>query len=443
MVAPSLSISHLKNKFEELTTKDDPSDEDVAFARAISNELDRLRNADQLEKAPRRTTTADANVPRYSEPARPHAGNLRHFKGIVNGMQPEERAHRLGMWALARASTDVPSHYRFENAIDFANRNIASHGTTDSYGSSNLVPPEFGMDFIKLVEEQGVARNVAKVVMMNSDQRSDPKFVSGLTASFVGENSAASESNMQTQNITLVAKTLVVLTRISNQLNADATSVLGDAILGEFTRTIARTEDDCLINGDGSSSYAGIVGLLQALQTAAGNPTTTSAGGIVVGDGNAYSELTLANFHDTAAVLPTYADTGNTTWLASRNFYHSVMQKLELAAGGVTAHEIMAGDRRPRPMFLGYPVTFSPLMPSTAANSQLCVLLGDFSQGASFGDRMQQTILFSEHGSVGGESLFERNQLGIRATSRFDVVVHGTGSTTEAGPIVGLQTLNS
>ena len=66
--------------------------------------------------------------------------------------------------------------------------------------------------------------------------------------------------------------------------------------------------------------------------------------------------------------------------------------------------------------------------------------LGDYAKGAAFGDRQQEAISFSEHASVGGQSLWERNQIGIRGTQRFDVVVHDVGTATEAGPIVGLQT---
>jgi HK97 family phage major capsid protein len=105
--------------------------------------------------------------------------------------------------------------------------------------------------------------------------------------------------------------------------------------------------------------------------------------------------------------------------------------------------EIANGDRRPRPMFAGYPVEFSQVMPSTEANTQVCALLGDFTQGAAFGDRQEESIAFSEHATVNSENVFERNEIAIRGTERFDVVVHDVGSSSAAGPIVGLQTLGS
>jgi HK97 family phage major capsid protein len=92
---------------------------------------------------------------------------------------------------------------------------------------------------------------------------------------------------------------------------------------------------------------------------------------------------------------------------------------------------------------LGYPVEFSQVMPSTEANSQVCAVLGDFSKGAAFGDRQQESIAFSEHATIGGENVFERNQIAIRGTERFDIVVHDVGDANDAGPIVGLQTAGS
>ena len=45
--------------------------------------------------------------------------------------------------------------------------------------------------------------------------------------------------------------------------------------------------------------------------------------------------------------------------------------------------------------------------------------------------------------TVGGQSMWERDQIGVRGTERFDVVVHDYGSNSEAGPIVGLETAGS
>ncbi len=91
-------------------------------------------------------------------------------------------------------------------------------------------------------------------------------------------------------------------------------------------------------------------------------------------------------------------------------------------------------------MFLNYPVTFSQVMPIVTATTGVMALLGNYRMGASFGDRQQDKIDFSEHATIGGENVFERNQIAIRGTERFDIVIHDVGDATNPGPIVGLQT---
>ncbi len=80
------------------------------------------------------------------------------------------------------------------------------------------------------------------------------------------------------------------------------------------------------------------------------------------------------------------------------------------------------------------------MYPSTTATTTVSCTLGDHRLGARFGDRQQESIMFSEHATVGGESVFERNDIAIRGTERFDINVHDAGTGSAAGPIVGLQT---
>lgn len=369
-------------------------------------------------------------------------GSLKNFKGERNGLSADERAYRFGMFALARMASDIPNHYgHFANAIQFAQDQWAISTTSGGDGGGSLVPDEFGTDLIDLREEYGVARRIFKRRPMSSDTRTDPRRTGGLTAYFTGEGAAATESTKEWDVVRLTAKKLTVISRYTNELSMDSVISIGDDLAGEISYAFANKEDECGFNGDGTSTYGGINGVRAALKSAAGTPTTDSAGGVIVGAGNLYGELTLANFHSVLGVLPMYARTPNTVWVCSATFFHTVMEKLMLASGGVPAAEIREGS--PVYRFLGYPVVISQVMPTTEANSQVCALLGDFTLGASFGDRMMDSIAFSDSASVGGQSLWERNEIGIRGTERFDINVHDVGSSSAAGPIVGLQTLNS
>ena len=112
-----------------------------------------------------------------------------------------------------------------------------------------------------------------------------------------------------------------------------------------------------------------------------------------------------------------------------------------LASGGATALEAAQG--RNAPMYLGYPVHYSQIMPRVEGNSQVCALFGDLSLAALFGDRRMTTIAMSEHLN------FAEDEIAIRGTERFDINVHdvgnasGTASLRVAGPIVALITAAS
>lgn len=370
-------------------------------------------------------------------------GRPQNFHGARDGHDAEHRAYRFGMWALAKISADMPGRFNFETAKqfvgDYMRPSNTAHGETGTTNGQVLVPEEFDSDLIDLRETYGVARRLFGRRVMTGDTMHVPRRASGLTPYFVNENQAGTESNMTWSDIQLVAKDLMVLSRYSNQLSMDAVISIGDILAGEIAYAFAQKEDQCAFNGDGTSTYGGIQGV-RTLLTSIDGAGTDSIGLKIQGTSNTWSAQVLTDFEAVVGKLPMYADTENTCWVCHKTYYSEVILKLILASGGVPAQEVQTGDRRPRPMFLGYPVQFSQVFPSATATSGVTAVLGDFSQGALFGDRQQTSIAFSEHGTVGGESVWERNQIAIRGTERFDLVVHGCGDASTPGPIVGLAT---
>lgn len=410
-------------------------------------ELQRKRDARTLP-APSRLTDADLPTPTAAAKAKDddkipatvrRTGSLKCFRGQRAGRSADERAYRFGMFGLAMLSQQLPNRFRFPAAVEFLRKNMAVNSENDTLGTQFLIPEEFSSDLIDLREQYGVARRICRMESMMSDTKVIPRRKSGLTAYFVPETQPGTETNKQWNQIRLVAKDVMVLSRWSAQVNQDAVINFGDDLAGECSYAFSLLEDQCLCLGTGSSTYGGIIGVTTKLQDIDG--AGTDSAGLVSGTGNLFSELTLIDFQAVLGKLPQYADTPNAVWVVHRGFYYNVMQKLELAAGGVTALEISKGDRRPRPLFLGYPVEFSQVMPSAQADTTVFALLGDFTKGVAFGDRQAEAIAFSEHASVGGENVFERNEIAIRATERIDINVHDVGSATDVGPIVGLQTI--
>ena len=405
----------------------------------LSRELDGRSGAIDRRTSPATAVDADER-PRIAATAR-RTGVLRNFKGTVGGLTEDERAFRFGMWARALVTLNMPGRYSFTDAVDFARENgwlnVAS--SSDGSGHQYLIPHEFGSDLIVLREQFGVARRLFLVVPMGSDTRTDPRLKGGLTAHFKGETGAGTESNTTWNQVQLVAKEIIVLSRYTSALGQDSAIDFGDRLAGEISYAFSNKEDECAFNGDATSTYGGIVGIRTKLQNVDG-AGADSAGLVTQGTGNTWGAIVLTDFDKVVGKLPQYADTPNAAWTMHKTFYHEVIVPLVEAAGGTTKTEIEGGNRSPRPIFKGYPVEFSQVWPKTTATSSVVAALGDFRLGASFGDRQQESIMFSEHASIGGESLFERNEIGIRGTERFDINVHDAGDATNPGPIVGLQT---
>lgn len=369
-------------------------------------------------------------------------GAPKHFAAEkVGEFDADERAYRFGMWGLAVRGSATAGAWCAEHGIGMVEKAFGDEllqklhqenvNTTGGY----LVPEEFGRDLIVLREQYGVARRVLMMVPMSSDTRTDPRQTGGLTASFVGEGTAGSESTTSWDNVRLTAKDIMVLTRMTKQVEADAIINFGDKLAYECGYATSLLEDQCAFIGDASATYGGIEGFSAKLIRING---VDDGGGVVLAAGNLFSEFVLADFNKAVGRIPQYADNDRTCWVAHRSFYYGTMQRLELAAGGVTASEVRAGSRRPRPLFLGYPVEFSQTMPSADVNSQIAATFGDHSMAASFGDRQQTMVTFSEHASVGGQSVFERNQVALRCVERIDMNVHDVGTATVAGPVIGL-----
>jgi HK97 family phage major capsid protein len=361
--------------------------------------------------------------------------SAKKYAGLKNfrGHDAELKAYRFGMWAIA-AATKQPFATKYCN--DHGLPIKTAHVEKENEYGGIWVPEEVGNDLIDLREQYGVFRRNAKVVPMASDTRSDPRRKGGLTAYWSGESQEISESSRKSwDRVSLTAKKLTCIARYSNELNEDAVINIGDDLAGEIAYAFEYKVELAGFQGDGTSAYGGIVGVTTRLTSVNG---VDDGGGLVSGSGNAWSELALIDFERVVGRLPEYAAVrNNCKWYCSRTFYWTVMRRLILAAGGVTAAEMMAnGAITP---FLGFPVEIAQVMPQTEADSQVACLFGDMQLAATLGERRQMTLAFSEH----ADGAFENDELLIRGTERLDINVHDVGTSTSAGPIVGLITAAS
>lgn len=396
-----------------------------------------VRSGSGINPMPQGAIAARWTVPAT---ARKALSNLTAFSDEreAGGFSREEKAYRFGQFALAKASRDLPSIYNFRDATRFCHeqgllRNSHFEGGSDTSGSHIFVPEEFGSDMIKLREEFGAARKLCKMVPMSSDTRTDPRWVSGLTSSFTGEGSAASESSMVHQTVRLTAKKMTCLSTYSSELDEDSVMDFAQTLQTEMAYSDALKEDQCLVDGDGTSTYGGIRGLKSQFATT----TIGTAPGYRDATGTTWGAITLTDVITLISVVPVYAQAGM-QFLCSSQFYYQVMVPLLNAAGGVTGTELQNGFRKP--MFQGIPVMFSQVMPIVTATSGIMVMLGRFDLSTSFGDRRRQTIEFSREATIGSTNLFESDLVAVKSSQRIDINVHSIGSNSEAGPVVALAT---
>lgn len=429
--ATVLAVSKEKAKQERLAQRN--SINELAAQPVLPNR----RTDPQLPSLtpPERPTEQQAE---YTIPATAlrFGSTVQNFKGERHGMTAQQRAYHFGMFVWSSLAADYPKYRTSE--VDAWNARFATTITsTGATGAGYLVPTQFSSDMIDLQEKYGVVRQLFRREAMTSDLKRIPRRTGGLTAYFVSEGAAITESNTTWDAVELKAKKLAAISKFTNELNADSIINLGDFLAGEIAIAFATKEDNCGLLGNGLSTYGGIVGVVYRLQNVDAPAGTTDAAGLVAGAGNTWGALTLANHHTVISKLPAYARDG-AVWVCSTSYFDSVMATLATAAGGNTTFDIQNGVMTPR--FLGFPVVFSQVMPVATAVSTVQVLLGNFKQGAAFGDRAQTSIQFSEHATVGSDSVFEKDEIAIRGTERFDIVVHDVGTSTVTGPICGLAT---
>ena len=281
---------------------------------------------------------------------------------------------------------------------------------------------------IDLRETYGVARQSVFVRPMASDSMVIPRRAGGVTAYFVGENGEITASDKNWDAVSLTARKLAAMCRMSSEITEDSIVNLADDLAGEIAYAFAKKEDECLFLGDGSSTYGGIVGLKSAV--AAGSKVTAAGGNL------AFKTLDLEDFEAMVGKLPEYAVAG-ARWCISRQGWANSMLRLAEAAGGNTVAQIAQGAPL---QFLGFPVTISQVMNSTLtdqASTDGLAYLGDLRLAASMGTRRGVSI------AVDASRYFEFDQLAIKGTERFDLNVHEKGTASEAGPVIMLSTPGS
>lgn len=377
------------------------------------------RDAMALMREKAKSQAGNYGIPdsgRIEMPKMHRYGRLKAFRDDKEGL---EAAYRSGMWARAVVFGD-------EEAMRWCKDNSVRVMTGTSSSTSSVVPDEMIQPIINLRESYGVARQRCFIQPMSSDTAVVPRRVSGVTAYFPGRTEATTESDAAFDDVNLVARELSALTRVSKAYAADAIIDIGDFLTNEIAYAFAVKEDDCLFNGDGTSTYGGIYGIRPKIIDG-----THTAGAVDAASGiDTLAEITADDLLGASGALPDFAGI-NPGWYTSKKGNSLVFDALKAAAGGNTMTDLSG---MPAKQWLGDEVVISQVMPkvTTDLSNVAMLVYGDLNMGATFGDRMGIDV------DILTERYAEYRQIGIMATERMDIVVHGLGDNTDAGPIVAL-----
>lgn len=352
--------------------------------------------------------------------ARVRYGKLKAFRG--DGA--EDAAYKSGQFLLATMlGSDKAADWCRENGVLIQKSQSEGINTAGGF----LVPIEFNQAIIDLREEFGTFRQNCQVIPMGSDAMTIPRRAGGLTAYFVGEGVAATESQKAWDQVSLAAKKMAVLSKMSTELAEDAVISIADDLAAEMAYAFAVKEDSCGWNGDGTSTYGGITGVRTRIID--GTHTKSAIDGASGHD--TFAEIDATDLANVMAALPKYADR-NARWYCSSVAWALVFQRLIAAAGGVTMAELTGG--KPMKTYLGYPVVIDQTLPTavTDISDTAMLFFGDLRLAATMGERRGVTIKSSEH------RYMDLDQIGIFGNERVDINVHDLGDNTSAGPLIGL-----
>lgn len=397
----------------------------TAAARVAADQA-RLNAAGQAPFRPD-YTPASASPTRLPATAHRH-GPLRAFTGA----DAVQRAERAGMWAAATLYQDAGAQrWCRENGVGIERGQLdgpaAVMNTSDNSAAGYFVPNEVDYAVHELALVYGIFRRYAEVVPMGSTTKDSPRWNGAMTAYWTAEGAKPTESNPAWDLIGLVAKELKAMSKMTRVLDEDSVVDLGDKITLALAEAFTYAEDSAGFNGDGTSTYGGVTGLVTKLLAQAASYHQAASGNV--------SDLTLDldDFNACVAKLPHYPNF-QPVWFMHKTVWANSAQRLQMAAGGVVPADIQMGAK---PMLLGYPVEFTNVLDPTPTVNEIAAILGDLKWSSKLGNRRGRTV---EMGFENDD--FTKGLMTVLGTQRVAINNHTVTdprSSSNTGPVIGLK----
>jgi HK97 family phage major capsid protein len=306
-------------------------------------------------------------------------------------------------------------------------------GSTSANSGSSVVPDVLSSTVIALVDQYSAFAQNATNVAMPSDVLLFPRRTGGTTAYWLDENTAITASDPTMNQVTLTAKKVTGAVVVASELLQDSIVSIADFVAAELGLSLANAVEAAAWSGNPSNApgVAGLVtshtgGLIKT--TTAGSTTTYDyAASLVTGAGDIPDEITKANLLAMMATVPQHSRQG-AKWFCSPYFFATCMQALDLNQGGSVGLSQGMGLT-----FLGSPVVLTDRLPSGADSTGVVMALyGNMANSSYYGVRQGIEIASSDQVN------FLSDQTVIRAVARVAITHANLGTSSVAGPIIGL-----
>lgn len=386
----------------------------IDFEKSVADSAKNLRAVvDRCAPAPEVTEERSAEKVRVE--AVPFSGRLRAFENAKD-------AYSVGMWFKAKGGDSDAKRWCQDHGVE-----ARAMGSTSANSGSASVPDVLSSTVIRLVDQYSAFAQNATNVTMPSDVLLFPRRTGGTTAYWVDENTAITASDPTMNQVTLTAKKVTGAVVVASELLQDSIVSIADFIAAELGLSLANAVEAAAFSGNPANA-PGVAGLVTShtggLLASSG---ATYAASLVTAAGDTPDEVTKANLLAMMAAVPQHSRQG-AKWFCSPYFFATCMQALDLNQGGSVGLTQGLGLT-----FLGSPVVLTDRLPSGAdSTGAIMALYGNMANSSYYGIRQGIEIASSDQVN------FLSDQTVIRAVARVAITHANLGSSSVAGPIIGL-----
>jgi HK97 family phage major capsid protein len=403
--ARDVELIDLNKRADELTAKIDFEKKVVESAKNLRSVVERCSPAPEVR----------AEEPKTRIEAVPFSGRLRAFENAKD-------AYSVGMWFKAKAGDADAKRWCQDHGVE-----ARAQGSAGSTTGAAFVPDVLSSTVIRLVDQYSAFAQNATNVVMPSDVVLFPRRTAGASAAWIDENVAITPSDPTSNQVTLTAKKVTGAVVIASELLQDSIVSIADWIAAELALSLSNAVEAAAWSGNPSNA-PGVAGLVTThtggLLASSG---ATFAASLVTAAGDTPDEVTKANLLAMMGAVPQHSRQG-ARWYCSPFFFASCMQNLDLAQGGSVGLSQGMGLT-----FLGSPVVLTDRLPSGSDSSGVIMALyGNMANSSYYGIRQAIEIASSDQVN------FLSDQTVIRAVARVAINHANLGSSTVAGPIIGL-----